>query len=88
VMVETMKSNSNEDSEDGNSKNKVKATMKPKMTTEEGERCQSRRDNRFRKHRRPCDSAIVPAAALSRHTSGSCCVRVERSELSTIHGNR
>jgi len=46
------------------------------------------RDNRGGGHRRPRDVAVVPAAASSRHTFvGSCCFRVERSVLSTIHRN-
>jgi hypothetical protein len=72
-----MTSNGDEDNEDGNSKNNDKATTKP--TT---------RDNRGGGHRRPRDAAIAPTAASSRHTFvGSCCFRVERSELSTTHGN-
>ena len=77
-----------EDNEDGNSKNNDKATMKPPTTTEEGERRQSLRDNGGGGHCRPRDAAIAPKAASSRHTFvGSCCFRVERSELSTTHGN-
>ena len=65
VMVATMTSNGNEDNEDSNSKNKDKATTKPTMTTEEGERHQSRRDIPGGRHSRPCNAAIAPAAALS-----------------------
>ena len=87
VIVATMTPNGDEDNEDGNSKNNNKATMKPPMRTEEGEHCQSLRDNRSGGHHRPRDAAIAPTAASSQHTFvGSCCFRVERSELSTTHG--
>ncbi len=89
VMVKTMTPNGNEDNKDGNSKIKDKAATKPTMTTKEGERCQSRRDNRGRGHRCPCNAAIASTAASLRHTFvGSCRFRVERSELSTTHGNK
>ena len=88
MMMATMTPNGGEDNEDHNSKNNDKATTKPTTTTEEGERRQSRRDNHGRGHHRPRDAAIVPTAASLRHTFvGSCCFRVERSELSPSHGN-
>ena len=88
MMVATMMPNGDEDNKDGNSKNNDKATMKPPTTTEEGECRQSLRDTGGRGNRRPRDAAIAPTAASSRHTFvGSCCFRVERSELSTTHGN-
>ena len=63
----------------------MKVMLKPTMTTEEGERRQSHRDNHGGGHRHLRDTAIAPTAASSRHTFvGSCCLRVERSVLSSI----
>ena len=85
VMVATMMPNGDDDNKDSNSKNNNKATKKPTMKTEEGERCQSHRDNWGGGHRCPRDATIAPTAAVLRHTFvGSCCLQVERSVLSTI----
>jgi hypothetical protein len=78
TLVVKMTANGDVDNEDNNGKNNDKATTKPTTTTEEGERCQSRRDNRGGGFRCPRNAAIAPTATSLRHTSvGSCYSRVE-----------
>ena len=72
-----MTPNNDKDNEDSNSKNNDKAMMTLTATTEGGEHCQSRRDNRSRGHRRPKDAAIALTAAFV----GSCHFPVGRSIL-------